>query len=117
STTSPIRCNRCWTCTKRTPPRARETCPIRPTIRRCPASPSGCSPRATATAPAATLSGYLVGRSLRELDLAAPLGRGGWRRHHRSDVAVGRLVEVDDHRRVVAGPAALARLAVDPCGL
>ena len=39
---------------------------------------------------------------------------GRRRRHDRPDVAVRRLVEVDDHRRVVARPAALARLAVDP---
>ena len=43
-------------------------------------------------------------------------GRGR-RRHDRADVAVGRLVEVDDHGRVVARPAALARVAVDPRGL
>ena len=92
---------------------ARATCRIRPTIPRCPASPSGCSPRATATAPAATLSAT-DRRRLRELDLAAPLGGGRRRRHDRPDVAVGRLVEVDDHRRVIAGPAALARLAIDP---
>ena len=30
--------------------RARATCPTRPTTRRCRASPSACSPRATATA-------------------------------------------------------------------
>src|SRR3984893_3486862 len=51
---------------------------------------------------------------LRQLDLAPADDRGGGRRHNRADVAIGRLIEVDDHRRVVARPAALARLAVDP---
>ncbi len=49
-----------------------------------------------------------------QLDLAPADHRGGGGRHNRADVAIGRLIEVDDHRRVVAGPAALARLAVDP---
>src|SRR5204862_248907 len=35
----------------------------------------------------------------------------------RADVAVRRLVEVDDHRRVVARTFALARVAVHPGGL
>jgi DNA primase len=36
------------------------------------------------------------------------------RRHDRPDVAVRRLVQVDDHRRVIARPGALAGLPVDP---
>src|SRR6476661_3620387 len=51
---------------------------------------------------------------LRQLDFAPPDYRGGRRRHNRADVAIGRLIEVDDDRRVVAWPATLARLAVDP---
>src|SRR5579859_6908404 len=51
---------------------------------------------------------------LRQLDLApADHGRGR-RRYNRADVAIGSFIEVDDHRRVVTRPAALARLAVDP---
>ena len=50
STTSPTRCSRCSTCTSATR-RGRATCPTRPTTRRCRASRSACSPRATATAP------------------------------------------------------------------
>ena len=46
----PTRWSRCSRCTSATRPRARATCPIRPTTRRCPASPSACSRRATATA-------------------------------------------------------------------
>src|ERR1700730_8002099 len=51
---------------------------------------------------------------LRQLDLAPADHRGGGGRHNRADVAIGRLIEVDDHGRVVARPAALARLTVDP---
>ena len=40
--------------------------------------------------------------------------RSGRRRHDRADVPVRRLVQVDDHRGVIAGSLALARLAVDP---
>ena len=40
--------------------------------------------------------------------------RSRGRRHDRPDVPVRRLVEVDDHRRVVARPAALAGVAVHP---
>ncbi len=47
----------------------RATCPIRPTTRRCRASPSGCSRRATATGPRAR-RGPL--RRLRQLLRAAP---------------------------------------------
>ena len=46
STTSPTRSSRCSTCTSS---RATATCRIRPTTRRCPASPSASSRRATAT--------------------------------------------------------------------
>ena len=46
STTPPTRCSRCSTCTSAT---RRATCPIRPTTRRCRASRSACSRRATAT--------------------------------------------------------------------
>ena len=45
-------------------------------------------------------------RRLRQL--LRPLRRVRGRRHDRADVAVGRLVEVDDHRRVVARALALA---------
>src|ERR1700687_5921208 len=51
---------------------------------------------------------------LRQLDLAPADHRGGGGRHNRADVTIWRLIEVDDHRRVVARPAALSRLAVDP---
>ena len=51
---------------------------------------------------------------LRQLLRAAPRDRRRRRRHDRADVAVGRLVEIDDHRRVIARAGALARLAVDP---
>ena len=88
--------------------RGAATCRTRPTTRRCRASPSACSRRATATASATEL------RRLRQLLRPALDHRARRRRHDRADVAVGRLVEVDDHRRVVARPAALARLAVDP---
>ena len=47
STTPPTRSSRCWTCTSAT---RRATCPTRPTTRRCRASRSAFSPRATATA-------------------------------------------------------------------
>ena len=87
----------------------RATCRTRPTTRRCRASRSACSPRATATARATDAL-----RRLRQLLRAALGHRRGGRRHDRPDVPVRRLVEVDDHRRVVARPAALARLAVDP---
>ena len=51
STTPPTRSSRCSTCTRATRRRARAaTCRIRPTTRRCPASRSACSRRATATA-------------------------------------------------------------------
>ncbi len=53
---------------------------------------------------------------LRQLLRAAPRSRSRRRRHDRPDVAVRRLVQIDDHRRVVARPLALARLAVDPGG-
>src|ERR1700674_6112295 len=53
---------------------------------------------------------------LRQLDLAPADHRSGGGRHNRGDVTIGRLVEGDDHGRMVARPAALARLAVDPCG-
>ena len=59
----------------------------------------------------------LLARRLRQLLRAALGDRRGRRRHHRADVAVGRLVQVHDHRRVVARPLALAGVAVDPCGL
>ena len=46
----------------------------------------------------------------------AALGhRSGGRRHDWPDVPVRRLVQVDDHRRVVARPASLAGLPVHPC--
>ena len=62
------------------------------------------------TRPAARLT-----RRLRQLLRAAPGDRRGGRRHDRPDVlAVRRLVEVDDDRRVIARPLALARLPVDP---
>ena len=48
STTPTTRCSPCWTCTRGT--RERETCPTRPTIRRCRESRSAFSPRAIATA-------------------------------------------------------------------
>src|SRR5205814_266958 len=51
-----------------------------------------------------------------ELHPAARDHRSRWRRHHRADIPVGRLVEVDDDRRMVAGTAALPRLPVDPGG-
>ena len=54
---------------------------------------------------------------LRQLLRAALRDRRARRRHDRADVAVGRLVEVDDDRRVVARALALAGLAVDPGGL
>ena len=60
-------------------------------------------------------AGLTSGR-LRQLLGAAPGRRRRRRRHDRPDVAVRRLVEIDDHRRVVARPLALARLAVDPGG-
>ena len=47
STTAPTRWSRCSRSTSAT---VRATCPTRPTTRRCRASPSGCSHRATATA-------------------------------------------------------------------
>ena len=47
STTPTTRCSPCWTCTRGT---RRETCPTRPTIRRCRESRSAFSPRAIATA-------------------------------------------------------------------
>ena len=62
-------------------------------------------PQRLTTAPAAASSRRAVRAGARR------------RRHDRPDVAVGRLVEVDDHRRVVARPLALAGLAVDPGGL
>ena len=52
---------------------------------------------------------------LRQLGRAAPGRRSGGRRHDRPDVPVRRLVQVDDHRRVIARPAALAGLPVHPC--
>ena len=91
--------------------RATATCPTRPTTRRCRASPSASSPRATATA-ALSRYGAACGSFF-----APALRRVRRRRHDRADVAVGRLVEVDDHRRVVARALALAGLAVDPRGL
>ena len=96
---SHIRCSRCSTSTSS---RATATCPTRPTTRRCRASPSACSRRATATGGATDP----LRRRLRQLLRAARRGPRG-RRHHRADVAVRRLVEVDDHRRVVAGPVPL----------
>src|SRR5262245_25414963 len=60
------------------------------------------------------LSFFVAG--LGELLLAALGGGRGWRRYDGADVAVGRLVEVDDHRGMVARPGALARVAVDPRG-
>ena len=53
-------------------------------------------------------------RRLRQLLGAAPGHRRRRRRHDRPDVPVGRLVQVDDHRRVVARAAALAGLPVHP---
>ncbi len=50
------------------------------------------------------------------LDGPAPRGRRRGRRDDRANVAIGRVVEIDDDRGVVAWPAALARLAVDPRG-
>ena len=51
STTRPTRCSRCSTCTSATRPRGSATCRIRRTIRRCRASRSACSPRATRDRP------------------------------------------------------------------
>ena len=53
-------------------------------------------------------------RGLRQPLAAAPGPRSGGRWHDRPDVPVGGLVEIDDHRRVVAGPGALAGVPVDP---
>ena len=50
---SRIRSSRCWTCTSATSREGRATCPTRPTTRRCPASRSACSHRATGIARAA----------------------------------------------------------------
>ena len=100
------RSSRCSTCTSATR-RGGATCRIRPTTRRCRASRSACSPRATATA--ARLAGACGSFFAPRLVTGA---RG--RRHDRPDVPVGGLVEVDHHRGVVAGALALAGLAVDP---
>ena len=86
------------------------TCPTRPTTRRCRASRSACSRRATATGKRAE-AGYGACGSFFAPRLVTGARR---RRHDRADVAVGRLVEVDDHRRVVARALALAGLPVDP---
>jgi len=53
-------------------------------------------------------------RRLRKPHRAALRRSGGRRRHDRSDVAIGRFVEVDDHRSMIAWARALARMAVDP---
>src|SRR6185295_15357087 len=62
----------------------------------------------------ATDTRALASRGLRQsLDPAADPWCGR-RRHDGPDVAVRRLVEIDDHRRVIARPLALASLAIDP---
>ena len=100
STTPPTRCSRCSTCTSATRPRAAATCPTRPTTRRCRASPSACSRRATATGRATERRPQgACGSLLRRRACATGADGGGTTG---PDVAVRRLVEVDDHRRVVA---------------
>jgi Ser/Thr protein kinase RdoA (MazF antagonist) len=53
-------------------------------------------------------------RGLRQPGWPAAAATRGGRRHNRPDVAIRRLVQIDDHRGVVTGPGALASLAVDP---
>ena len=111
STTSPTRCSRCSTCTSATRPRARRhALPARlpEDARRAQARAALARPR-----PAA-LTDHRRALRLRQLLRAALGHRRGRRRHDRPDVPVRRLVEVDDHRRVIARPLALARLTVDP---
>ena len=76
----------------------------RPAVTR-PRPPARLDAPGRATAPSARL---------RQLDRAALGRRRRGRRHDRPDVAVRRLVEVDDHRRVIARSPALAGLPVDP---
>ena len=110
----PLARSRCWTSTSATRPRAgRHALPARlpEDAGRAQAGPALARPR-----PAARLArtGAPRVRRLRQLPRAAPGGRRRRRRHDRPDVAVRRLVEVDDDGRVVARPLALARLPVDP---
>ena len=111
STTSRTRCSRCWTCTSATRPRAgRHAVPARlpEDAGRAEARAAVARPRPARAEATGACGSFFAPRLV--------TGRGR-RRHDRADVAVGRLVEVDDHRRVVARPLALARLAVDPGGL
>ena len=64
--------------------------------------------------PGVVHAGSVPLRRLGQLDRAAPRRRSGRRRHDWPDVAVRRLVQVDDHRRVIARPVALARVPVHP---
>ena len=111
SMTSSTRSSRCWTCTSATRPRERRhalSARLSEDAGRAEARPALARPRPASRRP--------LGR-LRQLLRAAPGHRRGGRRHDRPDVPVRRLVQVDDHGRVVARSAALARLPVDPCGL
>ena len=65
--------------------------------------------------PEPTVGGRQLFRDLRQPHRAAALRVGRWR-NHRADVAVRRLVEVDDDRRMVAGQLPLAGGPVDPGG-
>ena len=86
------------------------TCRTRRTIRRCRVSRSASSRRATAIVLGTEL------RRLRQPLRAARRRRSRRRRHDGPDVTVRCLVQIDDHRRVIARPLALPGLAVNPGG-
>ena len=105
----PLARSRCWTCTSATS-RGRGDMPYPPDYPKMPGEPKRVQPSRDRDRPRRRRRYGACG------SFFAPrlVDRRRRRRHDRPDVAVRRLVEVDDHRRVVARPLALAGLAVDP---